>query len=166
MSQAEIEASIEEIKELLMRQYDKDMRWSFWHGVTMATLVILALWLTFAPSKACAQTIGLHAATWHDSGHLESKTPGAYIRLDNGFTAGAYRNSYRLNSAYAGYTMSTPHAWGDWSLTVGIVTGYPAGTLPLLAPSTRIGPIRLTLIPKAHKSQTATGIHLSAEIAR
>lgn len=120
--------------------------------------------------STAAIIVGLHLATAHAGGvGLESVTPGVYARMPNGITAGAYRNSHGLGSAYLGMTWST--ADGRWSITAGGVTGYPrAKVSPLLVPSMRL-PIngtswaaRLAYLPKPH-SDGAQGVHLSLERA-
>lgn len=138
----------------------------FCSGFAAGTALLGILVLALLPSKACAQeryTAGLHLATWHDSDNLSGRNRGVYLRSPDGWTVGVYRNSYRRDSVYAGRSFTRPHRAGDIGLIVGAVTGYPAGTLPLVAPSVRLGPARLTLIPKVHKAQTATGVHLSIE---
>lgn len=87
---------------------------------------------------------------------FETVTPGVSLRLANGATFGAYRNSYGRGSAYAGWTFET--ADQRWALTVGAVTGYPGRPVaPLVVPSLRLGldavgapgwSARIALIPK------------------
>lgn len=86
------------------------------------------------------------------------------MRWTNGATVGAYYNSERRWSAYAGYT----HQWGPLALTAGLITGYERrAVLPLLVPSVRLGTIgpasfRLAVMPKIEK-RGATVLHLMAE---
>lgn len=119
-----------------------------------------------------ALILGLHLATAHAgpaAGDMHSSTPGIYVRLPEGATLGAYRNSYGDRSVYAGWTWSTPD--GRWSLTAGGVTGYPrARVAPLLVPSARMEiadgwALRLSALPKPHRTGAA-GLHLSLELAR
>ena len=131
--------------------------------IDFAIAAVIAAGACIAAFDANAQTVGVHLATWHDTGGLNGINPGAYIRTERGLTAGAYRNSERHNSVYAGYTVSTPNPWGECSMTLGLVTGYEAGTLPLALPSVRLGYVRLTALPRAHKGQGSAGIHLSME---
>jgi len=129
--------------------------------------LVVTLLATFAPS-ANAATVGLHLATAHFGGHdLRASTPGLYIRAENGFTAGTYRNSYDRTSTYAGWTWQTDDQ--RLALTVGAVTGYDAArVMPLLVPSARV-PLgagfaaRFSFIPKPVKSGHAAGLHLSLE---
>jgi hypothetical protein len=81
--------------------------------------------LLLFPVLAGAQTVGLHLVSGHASGGLNNANPGAYVRFDNGVTVGTYRNSYRRNSVYLGYTAETS-ATDRLSLavTVGAITGY------------------------------------------
>jgi hypothetical protein len=134
-------------------------------------LALLALVSTNAASSELQErgmTVGAHLATAHLGDHgapregWQNVNPGLYVRLANGITAGAYWNSERRTSAYAGWTLATSD--DRWALTVGAVTGY-GGVKPLLAPSVRIGltkavSVRLTLLaaPKA-----SPAIHVSAE---
>jgi len=112
--------------------------------------------------------LGLHLATAHFGGHdLNAVNPGVYVRHESGATAGTFRNSYRRQSAYAGWTFETPGR--GLALTVGAITGYPAAkVMPMVAPSARLplsssGALRLAYIPKPLKSGTASGLHLSVE---
>lgn len=119
--------------------------------------------------------IGLHLATAHfgapADAHLQSQTPGIYLRTAAGLTLGHYRNSHGLPSTYAGWTWST--ADGRWAITAGAVTGYPrARVSPLLVPSARLPlgegrrdwALRIAYLPKPH-SDGAQGLHLSLEHA-
>lgn len=99
--------------------------------------------------------LGVHLASLHSAGGLQSANPGLYLRTESGFTAGVLRNSYSRTSAYAGWTFETQDK--RFALTVGGVTGYPAKpVLPLLVPSMRIGlsewqpgaALRLSYLPK------------------
>jgi len=123
--------------------------------------------------SGAALILGLHLATAHFGApaggpDLTDRNPGAYVRLGNGATAGAFRNSHRRSSVYAGWTWQTRD--GRWALTVGAVTGYPrAAVAPLLVPSVRL-PLaagspwaaRLSYLHKPH-SDGASGVHLSIE---
>lgn len=112
--------------------------------------------------------LGLHLASWHSAPSLESVNPGLYVRHESGFTAGAFRNSYRRESAYAGWTFET--ADRRFALTAGAVTGYPARrVLPLLVPSVRLGltervAARLAYLPKPPTDfGSSHSLHLSVE---
>ena len=103
----------------------------------------------------------------------ETVTPGAYVRLANGATFGAFRNSYGRGSAYAGYTFET--ADGRFALTVGGVTGYyGAAVQPLVIPSVQFGldalgapgwKARIALAPKPPRRASSAALHLAVEVA-
>lgn len=103
-----------------------------------------------------------------------SVTPGLYLRLANGATIGAYRNSHGRGSAYAGWTFQTED--GRWALTVGGVTGYPGPAIaPLVVPSLRLGldavgapgwSARIAVMPKPPRQDNgAAAIHFALERA-
>jgi hypothetical protein len=90
--------------------------------------------------------IGLHVLSLHspgtwidDLGHevrYNKATNGIYARAANGFTFGAYTNSYDKASAYAGWTWQTENK--RWAITAAGVTGYPSKALRFLVlPSVR-----------------------------
>lgn len=85
--------------------------------------------LMLFPVFAGAQTVGLHLVSVHDSEGMNNFNPGVYARFDNGVTVGAYRNSFRRNSVYLGYTLETS-ATDRFSLamTIGGITGYQKRT--------------------------------------
>jgi hypothetical protein len=102
----------------------------------------------------------------------QNLNPGAYVRLANGATFGAYRNSYGDASAYAGWTWQTEG--GAFALTAGAVAGYRGSPIaPLVAPSMRLDlsevaapgwALRVSLIPKPPRHHSATAVlHLSLE---
>jgi len=103
----------------------------------------------------------------------ETITPGAYVRLANGATFGAFRNSYGRGSAYAGYTFET--ADGRFALTVGGITGYHgAAVQPLVVPSMQFGldalgapgwKARFALAPKPPRQAAAAALHIAVEVA-
>lgn len=79
--------------------------------------------------------------------------PGAYVRLDNGLTAGSYYNSERRVSAYAGFThtlgfIGLPKASLSWVAVTGYKGGVKFGPIPtyLIGNHWRIG-----FVPKAQK---------------
>lgn len=74
-------------------------------------------------SPVQADTIGVHVGSYHFSGYkFNNFNPGVYWRGDSGFTLGGYRNSYKRNSLYAGWTFEDESK--RFSLTLGAVTGY------------------------------------------
>jgi len=116
--------------------------------------------------------LGFHLVTAHvgvpQGAHLQSLNLGVYVASATGWTAGAYRNSAGLASAYAGRTLMT--ADGRWALTLGVVTGYARHPVrPMLVPSVRLGlgdsaaALRVALLAKA-RSESAGGVHVSVEL--
>lgn len=120
-----------------------------------------------------ALILGLHLFSIHAPALPEQNNVnlGAYVRHESGFTAGIYRNTLDRTSVYAGYTI------GDrLALTVGAVTGYQkeivngktvgasGGKLTLmLAPSVRLGPVRMSYIPRVGASNPCNVFHFSVE---
>ena len=85
------------------------------------TLITAALALA-ALAVHADPVIGLHLGSHHFPGaaSLHDINPGVYVRLDNGLTAGVYRNSFKRTSVYLGYTVEH----GPFALTVGAISGY------------------------------------------
>lgn len=111
--------------------------------------------------------LGAHLFTAHVAGGFEPVNPGIYARSAEGFTAGAFRNSYGRLSVYGGMTWEAPG--GHLALTAGLVTGYPGSTVyPLIAPSVRVGlgerySARFTVLPKPPRGAGSAALHLSVE---
>jgi hypothetical protein len=107
-----------------------------------------------------ALAIGLHLGTYHfdASKGYNDFNPGAYVVCD-GWTSGAYRNSERKPSVYAGKTF----AFSGFDVTIGAVTGYRRAALtPMLVPSHKFeNGVRLSLLLPAEKG--GGGVHLSWE---
>jgi len=120
---------------------------------------------TLLTCAAHAGTIGVHLASVHlPQRHFNNTNPGLYYRTDAGWTAGAYRNSLRRTSAYAGRTWD----WGRFSLTGGAVTGYTEEVQPLLVPSVRVVTAhgmtaRVAFIPRVEKRIESHVLHLTVE---
>lgn len=131
----------------------------------MKALIILVL-ILLACALARAETpevMGLHMGSWHEDKAMNNFNPGVYARWKNGFTAGAYYNSEKRPTAYAGWTF---HDKIDrFAITLGAATGYKrAAIVPLVVPSVRFGvnentSVRLSAVPL--KGQAA--VHLSLE---
>lgn len=123
---------------------------------------ILAITLALACLPASATTVGVHVATYHlnrDAGFNEIN-PGLYVQ-HIGWTAGAYRNSIRRVSAYAGYTF-TRVGGTPADLTVGAVSGYlPAPVIPMLVPSIKLKNMRLGILLPFEKK--GGGLHVALE---
>lgn len=116
---------------------------------------------------ASAWLLGLHLLTAHMKSGYEMATMGIYLKSPSGLTLGAYRNSYSRLSAYSAMTLSTEDC--KWSITAGIVSGYPAAPImPLLVPSRRFeldakSHLRLSVLPKPPQHGQTTALHLSFE---
>jgi hypothetical protein len=122
-------------------------------------LAALAALLTFSVQ---ADTLGLHVGSWHDRPGFNNVNPGLYW-VHGGAVVGAYRNSERGNSAYAGRVFES----GPFSLVAGVVVGYKRRpVMPMLLPSVRVGnddlAARISVIPAVEKKGT-TVLHLSLE---
>lgn len=107
-----------------------------------------------------ALAIGLHIGTYHfdRSKDYNEFNPGIYAVCD-GWTAGAYHNSERKVSVYAGRTFDV----GPIDVTLGAVAGYRRAPLvPMVVPSYKIkdGP-RVSLLLPLEKG--GGGLHLSWE---
>lgn len=126
--------------------------------------------LAFICQVASAQVFGVHIGSRHDpdpEGTANNSNPGLYLRLDNGFTVGAYYNSLRKDTAYIGWT--SPE-FMRVSVTMGVATGYRNGELiPLIVPTVRlftlpdgVTTIRFAWIPQVEEKGTNV-YHLMAE---
>lgn len=122
--------------------------------------------------------IGLHMVSLHSEPtypcdvqvdgrcNFNNTNPGLYVVAPSGLTLGAYINSYRQWSSYAGWTWHT--ADNRFALTVGGVTGYRFATvMPVVIPSVRFDlneqwGARLSVIPKAGDG-LVQAVHLSLE---
>lgn len=147
---------------------------------------LLALLLASGAAQA-QTTIGLHLASHHfeQRDYQRNFNPGIYVRTEDGWTAGVYRNTLGRTSVYGGYTIGDQVA-----LTVGVVSGYQirhewAPPLPggqcsngpppcyrelgtshhalnlMVAPSVRLGPARVSFIPGLGNASSV--LHLSIE---
>ncbi len=130
---------------------------------TRTALLALAV-MAMAPN-AQAGTIGLHVASHHaPAKNYNNSNPGIYYRNDEGWTAGAYRNSLRKDSVYAGYTWK----FGALDVTTAGVTGYFDKVQPLLVPSISLFTYqgitpRIAYIPRVEKKIGAHVLHLMIE---
>jgi len=148
----------------------------------MPRLAAIALFALAMLPDAQALTIGAHLHTVHfgaNANQMQDRTPGLYLRTDNGFTLGHYRNSHGHPSTYAGWTWETDNQ--RFALTAGLVNGYGATPherrrlLPLLVPSMRL-PLsaleapgretwaaRIAYVPKPPRIGAAHGLHFTLE---
>jgi hypothetical protein len=135
---------------------------------TAATFLGAIATAAMMASTSQAQTVGLHLASVHEAQGMNNTNPGAYYRSATGWTAGAYRNSVRRNSVYAGKTWETS-TWHGLSaaVTAGGVTGYGGKVTVLLVPSVAysggLGAVRIGIVPRppVHGGQGA--LHLMVE---
>lgn len=132
----------------------------------MARFIIAAL--LFLASAANAQTVGIHTVSVHAHGGYNNVNPGLYVR-HGGITFGTYRNSYRKQSAYLGYTLETPQ-WHSMTaaVTVGAITGYErASVMPMLVPSVAYhfgrSAVRLGIVPRPPVNGGSAAMHLMFE---
>lgn len=88
-------------------------------------LIVLLLAAIAASSQA--QTVGVHLGSHHSSGEFENFNPGLYYRSADGWTGGAYRNSERRWTAYAGFTFEAEFRGWKPALTIGGMYGYRDG---------------------------------------
>lgn len=105
--------------------------------------------------------LGLNLATYHfDRSRDYCETnPGIYVlHRESRLAGGMYRNSECNLSAWA----AKQWGWAPFTLSVGVVIGYSrAAVLPLVVPSVKLGPARLSLLPPVEKR--GGGLHLSIE---
>jgi hypothetical protein len=129
----------------------------------------LTFCLALLAGSAAAQTVGIHTVSVHEHSGFNNINPGLYIRYDNGLTGGFYRNSYKRESAYLGYTIETRSFHNlSAAATIGGVTGYPAArVMPLVVPSIAYhfdqSAIRLGIVPRPPKTGAAAALHLMLE---
>lgn len=131
----------------------------------MARLFLAAALFAGFAAPADAGQFGLHLGSVHfPQRDFNNANPGLYWRSDAGWTAGAYRNSLRRTSGYAGMTWQ----WGRLALTAGGVTGYADKVQPLLVPSLQFlrtddFSLRVAFIPRIEKRIESHVLHLMAE---
>lgn len=121
----------------------------------IAALLLLAL-----AGWAQAGTLGLHIGSQHyPAKDFNNANPGVYYISDQCWTVGAYYNSERKQSVYAGKSWD----FGPFRLQAGLITGYSRPVLPMLAPSVSLGAgFRLTVLPKVERGGSSV-IHLTWE---
>lgn len=128
-----------------------------------------AVALAFVVGAAHAGTIGLHLVSYHpehphDRPRYNDLNLGAYYRANAGWQVGAYYNSQRRPSVYAGLAWSYDAGPASVGLLAGLVTGYRAGpVLPFAAPSVAVGRWRLSVVPATRINDAV--FHLSYEWA-
>ncbi|NKI94465.1 hypothetical protein [Rhizobacter sp. SG703] len=133
------------------------------NAARLCALVGLAV-AAFTPA-ASAESWGLHIASKHiPAKRYNNSNPGAYYRSDDNWTIGAYHNSLRRNSVYAGYTLEH----GRFGVTMGGVTGYDHAVQPLFVPTVSLFTVqgvtaRIAFIPRVEKRIGSHVLHLMLE---
>lgn len=141
--------------DLAVPNYDVSMKYR------IALFVALVTVIGSAQAKLCDEAVvGVHIGTYHLNREYKFNefNPGVY-GMCNRWTAGVYHNSEGRTSVYGGYTFSVRFV----DITVGAVTGYSKGTMPLIVPSVKLpfGGVRIAFIPKTPGVQrSSAGIHL------
>ncbi len=121
---------------------------------------------------AALLVVGAHLASVHSEPGFNNVNPGAYVRAGS-VAGGAYLNSHKKLSLWAGLTYETPRAAVGpvnvrGAVTGGLVTGYPrADVLPMVtggivADAGGREAVRLTFIPNP-LPKGAHALHLSWE---
>ncbi len=134
------------------------------------------LWLAAAlPLQAAAldapQTLGVHTFSVHSASGYNGVNPGLYALWGNGVAVGAFHNSYRRNSIYAGWLWSIDRDQ-RFGVLLGAATGYGETSekmllAPIVAPSVRFelkrgAYARLSLFPDPRQGAVQV-LHLSFE---
>lgn len=118
-----------------------------------------------------AAAIGIHLASTHLNPELgptrgyNDINPGIYARFESGAQIGAYYNSHRRPTFYAGHswTLVKGKTW-DVGALAAAATGYPSGAVvPIAAMSVRYRALRLSATPRIGNKASAV-VHLSLEI--
>lgn len=148
------------------------MSWTIFLSVLLGTLLF--------QNQVLAQestTLGIHTFSYHNAGNYNDTTPGLYLER-NQFVMGAYHNSIRNTSVYAGYTWDWPlppnPIFQAISFTGGLATGYKHKgynhDLSVLAATSlrhdldNRQALRLTILPLHKRSPANYVLHLSYEI--
>ena len=150
------------------------------HKATLRKDVIALFAITIFKTHILAQestTLGIHALSYHNSGHYNDITPGLYLER-NHFVIGAYHNSIRNTSFYAGYTWDWPlppnPVFQAVSFTGGLATGYRhkgynrdlsvLGAASLRHDLDNRQALRLSILPLHKRSSANYVLHLSYEV--
>lgn len=140
-------------------------------GRILATVALSVLAATLGEcAHAEPVTVGVHLGSVHlPQRDFNNFNPGLYVRQDD-WQAGAYLNSYRRTTAYAGRVWRLERVWGPlrkYEVFTGGATGYenvwPHGLVaPMVVFSHRFETgMRLSLIPPTPKNSGV--VHLSME---
>lgn len=138
--------------------------WPRWLGLAVA-------WPVAAAALDAPQTLGVHTVSVHSASGYNGVNPGLYALWPNGVAVGAFHNSYRRNSAYAGWLWSIDRGQ-RFGVLLGAATGYGDTRekmllAPIIAPSVRWELqrgvyARLSLFPDPRQGAVQV-LHLSFE---
>lgn len=138
----------------------------------------------------CASLIlGLHLVSHHsdEKDYQNNVNSGVYAECD-GWTAGAYKNTYSRLSVYGGYVFRH----GPLALNLGLISGYRKkqgqaycppdshhrpdiglpctrggiadyAVIPMIAPSVTVGPVRLFYLPRVGEASSVFHLALQQE---
>lgn len=120
-----------------------------------------------AAGPALSQTVGLHTASQHLPRYewQSNSNPGAYVRTADGWTVGAFRNTLRRPTVYAGRTWMD--VIGPVDVMAAAATGYRvAPVVPLVMLSTELAPRSWPVVPRLSVGRGADSwvAHLSLEV--
>lgn len=108
-------------------------------AIALLFMVLLMISPQSRADEDASFVAGVHLGSQHDPdpGKLANNlNPGLYLRLNNGLTVGAYKNSLHKDTGYIGWT--SPE-FLRLSVTVGVASGYnPHGFIPLAVPTLRL----------------------------
>jgi len=129
-------------------------------GAAIAAVALCAI------PPAMAQTVGIHAASKHLPAYewQNNANPGAYVRFDSGATVGAFRNTLRRTTVYAGWTWTD--VVGPVDVMAAAATGYRVAPLvPLVMASVELAPQSWPVVPRLSVGRGADSwvLHLSIE---
>lgn len=121
---------------------------------------------------AALAAIGLHLASWHSDPRFSGVNPGVYAQTDCGVVAGAYRNSERRLTVYAGWSFD-PDDSPVWA-SAAIATGYgpPEGKARPVTPIAMVGlkrdlgarlRVRVGYVPRLGRFNQTHVVHLMIE---
>lgn len=135
-------------------------------SVLICLLVLAIVIALSACGSAQAQTIGVHTVTVHYEKDMNGANPGIYYIGKSGFTTGAYFNSVRHMTAYAGWTWETENR--TWAMSASLATGYEHHNsdvggwrlTPMFSPSYRK---EFSLVNVRVSLPCLKGVHLSLE---
>jgi hypothetical protein len=158
--------------------------------LTLLSVFPLPNLATAADGRVSVSHIGIHLHTVHSSRagacarwkvgwdgwapyqtDCTDSTPGAFVRLNERWIFGYYRNSIGRDSFYAGRTWQlVDQGWVQLELTAGLLSGYKPGHIgPLLLPSASfpLSPrarLQLVPIPKIPGKHGPSALHLALEV--